>query len=257
MPGELSLPLATLFGFLLVLARVSGVVIFVPIPGFQAAPEVARVALALGLSIILMPAWPTSKVVVAGINALPGLIGAEFAYGLILGLGITFLMEGAQIAAQMIGLQAGYSFASTIDPTTQADSGILQIIAQLLVGSLFFALGLDREIVRALAFGLEGGAGIQTLASLSVANILIQLSSQMFVVGLRLAMPVLALLILMDLSFAILGKVHAQFQALSLSFAAKMLAGLAMMAIILATFPAIIQSAADRSFRVLISLAGR
>ena len=257
MPGELSLPLSTLFGFLLVLARVSGVVIFVPIPGFQAAPEVARVALALSLSMILMPAWPTSKVSVAGAGSLPGLIGAEFAYGLILGLGVTFLMEGAQVAAQMIGLQAGYSFASTIDPTTQADSGILQIIAQLVVGSLFFALGLDREIVRALAIGLDGRTGTGTFPNLSVANTLIQLGSQIFVVGLRLAMPVLALLILMDLSFGILGKVHAQFQALSLSFAAKMLAGLGMMAIILATFPTITQTAADRTFRLLTSLAGK
>ncbi len=257
MPGDISLPLSTLFGFLLVLARVSGVVIFVPIPGFQSAPETARVALALALSVILMPVWPVSKIDGAGVGSMPAKIGAEFAYGLILGLGVTFLMEGAQIASQMIGLQAGYSFASTIDPTTQADSGVLQIIAQLLVGSLFFALGLDREIIRVLAFSLQRRSGIETLSNTSIASTLIQLGSQMFVVGLKLAMPVLALLILMDLSFAIMGKVHAQFQVLSLSFAAKMLAGLGLMAITLAAFPSITQSAASRTFQVLVSLVAK
>ena len=46
----------------------------------------------------------------------------------------------------------------------------------------------------------------------------------MFSVGLRFAMPVLALLILLDLSFAVHGQSASQFQVMSLSFAAKMLA---------------------------------
>jgi flagellar biosynthesis protein FliR len=70
------------------------------------------------------------------------------------GVAIAFLLEGIQMAAQMIGLQAGYSFASTVDPSTQADTTSLQILAQLLAGSLFFAFGFDREIIRILAQSL-------------------------------------------------------------------------------------------------------
>ena len=32
------------------------------------------------------------------------------------------------MAAQVLGLQAGYAYASTIDPNTQADSGILLVL---------------------------------------------------------------------------------------------------------------------------------
>ena len=46
-------------------------------------------------------------------------------FGLTVGLAVAFLTEGFQMAAQSIGLQAGYAYASTIDPTSQADASVL------------------------------------------------------------------------------------------------------------------------------------
>ncbi len=43
----LGLPLSTMFAFLLVLARVGGLVAFLPIPGFRSAPDSIRVVLTL------------------------------------------------------------------------------------------------------------------------------------------------------------------------------------------------------------------
>ena len=53
------------------------------------------------------------------------------------------------------GAQAGYAYASTIDPNTEADSGVLLVFAQLMAGMLFFALGLDREVLRLFAQSLD------------------------------------------------------------------------------------------------------
>ena len=49
------------------------------------------------------------------------------------------------MAAQILSLNAGFSFAQTIDPTTQAQSGVLVVFAQLAGGMVFLALGLDRR----------------------------------------------------------------------------------------------------------------
>ena len=46
MPAQLTFSLSTVFGFVLVLARVSGAFIFVPLPGLSAGPEIARAVLA-------------------------------------------------------------------------------------------------------------------------------------------------------------------------------------------------------------------
>lgn len=257
MPVELSLELPRIFGFLLVLARVTGVILFVPIPGMQSVPAAARIVLALALSVMLMPAWPSTPAGDAWMGLLPGSIAAEFTFGLLVGVCVSLLLEGFQMAAQMAGLQAGYSFASTIDPNTQADSGILQIITQLLASLLFLASGYDRAVIRVLAGSLEHIPTAGSLATLPVIDAVVRLGSQIFIVGFNLAMPVVAMLILLDLSFAIVGRVHSQFQLMHLMFPAKMLVGIGMLAASLVAFPRIGQLAASRTLDVLTRLLVR
>ena len=48
MPGNVTLSIGTLFAFLLVLARVSGALIFVPLPGIKSGLGPSRAALAFG-----------------------------------------------------------------------------------------------------------------------------------------------------------------------------------------------------------------
>ena len=72
-----------------------------------------------------------------------------------IGLAVAFLTEGFQLAAQIFGVQAGYGFASTIDPTSQADSGVLQVILTLVTGLLFFTTGIDRQLIRVLAASFQ------------------------------------------------------------------------------------------------------
>ncbi len=257
MHADFRIDLPVVFAFLLVLARVTGIVLFVPIPGMQSGPDAARIVLSLALSFVLMPAWPSPAVDAAWQGKLPMWIASEFTFGLLVGVCVAFLLEGFQVAAQMIGLQAGYSFASTVDPNTQADAAVLQIIAQLFAGSLFFAMGLDREIVRVLSGSLQRVPAIASLASAPVSDAVVKLGSQMFIVGLRLALPVIALMILLDISFAIVGKVHVQFHIMSLAFPAKMLAGLGLLATTLALFPKIGQLSAEHTFGMLIRMLGR
>ena len=57
MPGELTLSLDKLFGFLLVLARVGGAFAMVPLPGINSGPQPARVVLSLGFTVALGAAY--------------------------------------------------------------------------------------------------------------------------------------------------------------------------------------------------------
>jgi flagellar biosynthesis protein FliR len=251
---EFTFQLATIFGFLLALARVSGVLVFVPIPGFSAGPDASRVVLALALTIALFPVWPTfaaedTQSLLLG--RLLGAIGEETVYGVTVGLAIAFLLEGVQLAAQVLGLQAGYSYASTVDPTTQADTTTLQLMAQLLAGTLFFAFGFDRQVLAGLARSLESAHGRVFSLDGHAVQAIVGLGSAIFSTGVRLAIPVLALLVLLDIAFAVLGRLHAQLQLLSLSFSIKMLTALAFLASVLSVYPAIFERAGAITFEVL------
>jgi flagellar biosynthetic protein FliR len=257
MDVDFTLNFSRLYGLLLVLARVSGVIVMVPIPGVSAGPSSARIILALAFTVALFPVWPAPAVEGPVVGKLLGWMVSEAAFGLTIGVAVAFLLEGVQLAAQVIGLQAGYSFASTVDPTTQADTTSLQVLSQLLAGSLFFAFGFDRQVIRILAGSLAAIPGGTYALNSSIVEAVTRLGSAIFVTGLQLAAPVLALLLLLDIAFAVLGRLQTQLQLLSLSFSIKMLVGLAFLTVILSFFPAVFAKSGAATFQTLLRLLSR
>jgi flagellar biosynthesis protein FliR len=256
MPGELTLSAGTLFAFLLVLARVGGALVFVPLPGLKSSPEPVRVALAVGFTLALFGQWPDVDGRGAGPALLMGWLIAESAIGIAIGICIAIVLESFTMAAHVLGSQAGYAYASTIDPNTEADSGILLVFAQLVGGMLFFALGLDRDVFRLFAESLGRiPAGSYVFHSGS-AESLIRLGSTLFSVGVRLALPVVVLLILVDVALALLGRLNAQLQLLTLAFPAKMLTALLVLSWIAALFPRLLREASGHGWTVAHRMLG-
>jgi flagellar biosynthetic protein FliR len=241
MPTSLTLSAATLYAFLLVLARVGGALTFVPLPGVNGAPQPVRAALALGFTLALVARWPAIDVSAVTPAKLAGWAVAEAATGIAIGVSVAIVLEAFVLAMQVFGIQAGYAYASTVDPNTEADSGVLLVFAQLMAGMLFFALGLDRQILRLFAESLEkvpAGAYVFGPAS---AQSLIRLGSSLFSTGVRLAMPVVALLLMVDVSLALMGRLNAQLQLLAVAFPAKMLTTLLVLSWVAALFPRVMQ----------------
>jgi flagellar biosynthetic protein FliR len=241
MPVSLTLSAGTLYAFLLVLARISGAVIFVPLPGFSAATGPARAVFALAFTVALFPLWPLVRESNISPSTLAAWAAAESAVGITIGVSVAIVLESFLLAGQILGLQAGYAYAQTIDPNTQADSGILLVFAQLVAGLFFFALGLDREILRLFALSLQKVPPGAYVPGPHAAELMIRLASQLFSVGVRLALPVVALLVMVDVALALLGRLNSQLQLLSLAFPIKMLISLVVLGWIGVLFPRILR----------------
>ena len=256
MPGNLALSTGTLFAFLLVLARVGGALVFVPLPGIKGAPEPVRAALALGFTLALFGQWPRVEAGNLTPAVLTGWVLAEAAVGIAIGVSVAMIMEAFTLAAQVLGLQAGYAYASTIDPNTEADAGILLVFAQLMGGLFFFALGLDREVLRLFAQSLSRiPPGSYTFTPAS-ADRLIRLGSSLFSVGVRLALPVVALLIMVDVALALLGRLNQQLQLLSLAFPVKMLVALLLLSWLASVFPRLMRELSGQAWTTAHRMLG-
>jgi flagellar biosynthetic protein FliR len=256
MSDNVTLSAGALYGFLLVLARVGGSLVFVPLPGVKSAPDSARIALALGFTLALYGQWPVVRTDAVTVAALAGWALAEAAVGLAIGVSVAIALEAFTLSAQVLGLQAGYAYASTIDPNTEADSGILLVFAQLMSGMLFFALGLDREILRLFAISLEKVPPGEYVFSRATAEPLIRLGATLFSVGVRLALPVVALLVMVDVALALLGRINAQLQLLTLAFPAKMLTTLILLSWLAATFPRVLREICGASWTAAYRMLG-
>src|SRR5689334_1952912 len=155
MGGEALFSYTTLFGFLFTLARVSGVFAFVSLAAFRAAPEPARIILSLAMTVMLRSSWHAPFTTEASVARIVSGLAAEMALGLAIGVSLAIVFEVFQMAAQAVSLQAGLGYASTIDPSSGADSTVLLTLAQLTAALLFFASGADRLLVKALAESLR------------------------------------------------------------------------------------------------------
>lgn len=255
MRGELVLPTATLLGFLLTLARVAGVFVFVPLPGQTAGFNLARVFLSLSITIAMFPYWPHPSE--SSIGLLTGWLLTEAALGTGIGLSVAFVTEAFSVAAQIMGLQAGYAYASTIDPNSQADSSVLVVFTQLATGLLFFVMGLDRQVIRIFTRSLEIAPAGSVVLSRGVGEQLLSMASAMFSTGVRLALPVVAVLLLVDISLALLGRINAQLQLLTIAFPLKMLVGLTIFSWLLLLIPTLLRSGSNSALAVSGALLGR
>lgn len=259
MRPELTISVATLYGFLLVLARVSATFAFVPLPQLRNSSAAVRVALSLAVTLALQSAWPTVPFSLRGglIEAWPLFerLVAEAAFGVALGLVVALLTEAFTLAMQILGIHAGYGYASTIDPNTEADSGVLVVLAQLNAWMLFLAFGMERHVIRALARSLETHPAGQFVISPEARSAVLSLGSVVITTALRLALPLVGLLLLVDIAFAMFGRLHAQLQMQSLAFPAKMLAALGMLAVLCQAFPRVYEGLAAQGVTALLRLA--
>jgi flagellar biosynthesis protein FliR len=256
MGGDLVLSVSTLLGFLLTLVRIAGVFVFVPLPGMNGVAHPAKVVLTVGVTIALFPVWP--KVAAdpsAGLFVLWILLEAGLGTGI--GLAVAFVAEALAVGAQVMGLQAGYAFASTVDPTTQADSTVLVVFSQLAAGMLFFATGLDRQVLHTVARSLETCPPGTFQLGRGAAEQLVAVGSTMFSTGLRLALPMVAVLAMVDISLALLGRVNAQLQLLHLAFPVKMMVGLALLGWVMLLLPALFRASASGTMAAAQKLIAR
>ncbi len=252
----MTLPLGLVFGFVLVLARVTGAFIFVPLPGIRTGPDIARALLGFSVTLALFSKWPQVNLAEPYFGGLMVAMIAELTLGLTIGVAVSVLTESFLMAGQIIGLQAGFGYASMVDPSTQADSGLLVVLAQLTAGMLFFSLGLDREVIRAFVRSLDAFPAGSFALTPGGAEQILRLGSGMFSVGLRLAMPAIALLLLVDVALALLGRLNQQLQLLMLAFPVKMMAAVAMLAALAVLFPHVFRGYSQQVFTNVAMAAG-
>ena len=177
---DLILPHGFFIHFLLTLFRVGGIFAFIPVPGLKSALDPTRIGLVVLLSGLVFPLTPSGLAVPATISGALALTVSEVSLGLVFGLSIQFLHEGVLIGSQILSVQAGYSYASTIDPTSDADSSVLQVILVLGASLFFLTLGLDRILLKAVVASFDAYPPGAFVAQASTASSVISISGELF-----------------------------------------------------------------------------
>jgi flagellar biosynthesis protein FliR len=200
------------------LARLSGVVAVSPIP-WSNTPKRIRAGLIIFLLAVVHGSGksPVTEMPSAGWAAMH--MSTEFLVGLCIGMIVRLSVAAAEIAGSTLAVPMGFSAAQAFDPTIgSVDSALTRLFRNM---TLLMALiaGLHRVMLHTLLSSfhlLPVGTAAHLEASLPL---MLELTTHIIGVGVRLALPVLSLLLMANMALAFVARAAPTMQIFNVGFA--------------------------------------
>jgi flagellar biosynthesis protein FliR len=217
--------------FTLVLTRISGLLIATPVMGAKEAPMVVRALLSLALAVLIMPSqWFATLPYPGGLLVYVVIIAAELMIGLVLGLGITVLIGGMQMAGDMMSRVGGLTLSDVLDPMTQASVPLFSHFLGLLSAAIFVIIGGHRMLMgglldtfRAIPPGgcvaaLLGPDGSSPDLLKRLVDLFAVLVTESFHIGIRAGAPVVVAVLLATLVLGLISRTLPQLNVMVVGF---------------------------------------
>lgn len=212
------------------LTRVLGVIAVAPIFSHSAIPNQVKLGLGIMLTLIIVPTLPPlPQFEIFSFQGLLVLV-QQLIIGLAIGFSMRLVFAAVDLAGQLIGMSMGIGFASFFDPQTRGQSTALNQFLVLLAMLVFLSLDGHLLIVTAVANSFItmpialGGSGIDPMK-------IVMWGETIFSVGLLLALPAVAALLITNMALGILTKTAPQLNLFGIGFPITLSIGFLVLAI--------------------------
>ncbi|MGQ9552827.1 MAG: flagellar biosynthetic protein FliR [Anaerolineae bacterium] len=231
---------------ILIMFRLLAVFLLAPVISVRGVPTLMKIGFAFFLTMVLWPNASSELVTPLPLLVFAGVALRETFIGAIVGFVARLVTVAAQVAGSIMDLQVGFRVGSIINPLEALPSSVLEQLYFLLASLFFLVVRGDHALLLALSntfvvipagtsLDMGGGAGWRLDA----------LVGTVLVTGTSIALPVLAVNMVLDVVLAILSRAVPQIQVFFLGIPIKFGAGLA---VLLITIPG--------SFHILRQLVG-
>jgi flagellar biosynthetic protein FliR len=220
------------------LVRPGALVMTTPLFGTPFAPAQVRLGLTLLFALLVAPSVDVPASATG--PALTWVVGREMALGVAMGLVVRVLVAVAEGAGQLTGYQVGLSYGAMIDPQSGVRNSTLAILYANLTLVLCLLLGVHHEVIRAWLASYEalpiGVGSVDPALGPLVARTL----AFIFVGALRLAAPVIAVLLVVEVMMGLMSRAAPSLNLLVVGAPLRLPVGLLVAAAALAALPTLI-----------------
>lgn len=226
----MTIQLDNVFGLLLVFVRTETLIIAIPTLGGTAVPVQVRIGLGMVISAILLPVVPVAALGNIGTAGLIEAMLYEFMIGLGMGMAMHGVMSCISFAADTIVNEIGLLRVETFNPADNSSSGgSISTLLYWFSLMIFLGLGMHRQVLAALAASFNAlPAGCLNVSGLSL-DALLYISRQIFIVGILMSAPFIAINFIVNVVFSLLGKIAPKMNVFVISLPVRILAGTAVL----------------------------
>ncbi len=216
--------------FVLVLARVGSMVMVAPIFSTRAAPMQFRALLAVTITLLVTPLLAsTTSAQIEHLLIFLRTLALESLVGLLLGLGVMFLMSGIQLTGQIVSQMSGAAMANVFDPTLDNTVSMFSQLLYFLAMAMFVLLGGHRIMIEAVLDTYTWLPPGQAMFGASYVEVLTSILGQSFLLGIRTAAPAMVALLLSTLLLGLIGRTLPQINIIAVGFSVNTLLALGIM----------------------------
>jgi len=209
---------AWLVSFVWPLARILGLIMVAPLFGHRSVPRQVKVGLGVFLAIIISPTLPPLPDVLLGSWQGLHILVQQLLIGIALGFVMRVVFAAFEMAGEIVGLQMGLGFASFFDPQSAGQTLVLSRFFNLLAMLVFLAVNAHLLVVALLAESFAtlpiSTAPLTAEGFRGVANF----GATLFVIGLQIALPLIAVLLMVNLALGILTRSAPQLNIFAIGF---------------------------------------
>ena len=220
--------------FLLTFARIGTMVMLLPGVGEMNVPSRVRLAVALVLTAIVLPAHQAAyHVDLKSLGPVLVMMVQEIIVGAVIGITARLAISALQVAGTVIAQQLGLGFVTAIDPTQNEQGVLVGNFLTVLGITLIFVTDLHYLVIEALNESYNiFQPGVMPLAG-DVAKHVTNVIATSFRIGIQLASPFLVFGLLFNVGLGLLARLMPQMQVFFIGLPLSILLGLLLLMLVM------------------------
>ena len=223
--------------FMLVLSRIAGIFAALPVFGGRRMPLRIKAITVFMITLVCFPTLSAAPPQVPpDVFSLALLAFSEVMIGLTLAFITQIIFAAVEFSGQIIGMQMGLTISSILDPSQGTQTQIMSVIQTLFATLMFLSLNIHHLFIRAIMDSFKviplGGWHL----SGELLNFLVIQTADIFIIGIRLAAPVMVALLLATVALGIMARAFPQMNIFMISLPLNIGLGLVILGMTLTIF---------------------
>lgn len=224
---------------LMVIARVSAFVMTAPFFNYNSIPARMKAAISIMLSILVIQIHPPAAISYTGMIGYSILVVKEIVVGLILGFMCNLCMHIVNFAGQLMDMEMGLSMANMFDPATNVQITVTGNIYNYFMMLLLVVTNMHYYIIRAVFDSFAYFNVGEAVYRGSLKDIMVDFMVNYFIIAFRIVLPIFCCMLIINVVLGVLARAAPQMNMFVVGIQIKVLAGLAMLVVLVQTLPTV------------------
>ena len=227
--------------------RIFALIMVAPITGEKEVPSRIKIGLAILIVIVLPLPQLDNNLTIYSLMGI-WIIAQQIMIGIIIGFTIQLTFMAVRFSGELIGMQMGLGIATFYDPIGGPSTSVLSRLINII--ALLIFLSLDGHLW--LLYGLANSfniipIGLSPLRQNGYLE-LIEISGLLFTNGIMLALPLMTLLLIINLSLGLLNRITPQLSIFVVGYPLTLFCGLIMLSYLISSLPSFIEFILEQIF---------